>query len=81
MKVKVLFFARARDLAGQAALEVDLPAGGTVADLRRHLAERLPALAPLLAHSRFAIAQEFAADHEKLLAHAEVALLPPVSGG
>ena len=81
MKVTVQLFARARDLAGTGALSVDVPPGATVADLRRQLAERCPALARLLEHSALAVNNDLAGDGLAIPATAEVALLPPVSGG
>jgi molybdopterin converting factor subunit 1 len=81
MIVHVRLFARARDLAGADSVAVDLPEGSTVADLRRRLAADFPALAALLARSALAVESEFAADSLVLPANAEIALLPPVSGG
>lgn len=81
MLVHVRLFARARDLAGADVLRVELPDGATVADLRRRLAAEHPALASLLERSALAVENEFAADSRVLSADAEVALLPPVSGG
>ena len=79
--MKVLLFARARDLAGRDAVEIDLPAGATVGDLRRELGRQVPALASLLEKSALAVRDEFAGDNVPLSANDEVALLPPVSGG
>jgi molybdopterin converting factor subunit 1 len=79
--MKVLLFARARDLAGTDAAVLDLADGATVADLRRALAHRYPRLAPLLERSAFAVNGEFAGEDTPLAGAAEVALLPPVSGG
>jgi molybdopterin converting factor small subunit len=79
--VRVQLFARARDLAGSNGVVVPLPDGGTVADLRRGLAEACPALAPLLERSALAVNHEIAADTLVLPVDAELALLPPVSGG
>ena len=79
--MKVLLFARARDLAGTDAIDIALPAGATIADLRRLLAERCPKLAPLVAKSAFAVDDEFAKDETALSDATIVALLPPVSGG
>jgi len=79
--MKVRLFARARDLAGADSIDVDLPAGATVGDLRRVLAERYPQLAGLLARSALAVNDDFADDALTLPVNAEVALLPPVSGG
>jgi molybdopterin converting factor subunit 1 len=79
--MKVLCFARARDLAGAAEIDLELPSGGRVSDLRRLLAERLPALSALLPHCAVAVNDEYAADDMILAAGDRVALLPPVSGG
>ncbi|MBL8792625.1 MAG: MoaD/ThiS family protein [Planctomycetia bacterium] len=79
--MKVRLFARARDLAGADTIDVDLPAGATVGDLRRLLGRRYPALAGLLQHSALAVNDDFADDALTLPVNAEVALLPPVSGG
>lgn len=79
--MNVLFFARARDLAGLDRLAVELPAGATVAELRRHLAGRFPRLAGLLQRCAVAVDGEFADDATPIPSSAEVALLPPVSGG
>jgi molybdopterin converting factor subunit 1 len=81
MMVSVRMFARARDLAGTSLLRLQLPAGATVAELRRSLADACPALTPLLAHSALAVENELADDDRVLTAEAEIALLPPVSGG
>jgi MoaE-MoaD fusion protein len=81
MKVNVHLFARARDVAGASTVTVDLPSGARVADVRRLLAERYPALASLLERSALAVNDEFAEGTLTLPQGAEVALLPPVSGG
>jgi molybdopterin converting factor subunit 1 len=81
MMVEVQLFARARDLTGTSRLEVALPEKATVGDLRRRLAELVPNLAPLLKRSALAVDNELAGDGEPLSPDAEVALLPPVSGG
>jgi len=81
VKVVVQLFAGARERAGTATAELEVSEGGTVADLRAALATRHPALAPLLARSRIAVAHEFADDFVVIPDGAEVALIPPVSGG
>jgi molybdopterin converting factor subunit 1 len=81
MTVTVRLFARARDLAGTDRVAIDLPAAATAADLRRELAIRIPALGVLLGRCALAVDGEFAADNQHLSADAEIALLPPVSGG
>jgi molybdopterin converting factor subunit 1 len=81
MILHVRLFARARDLAGSDALDVELPDDATVADLRRRLAVEYPMLAALLERSALAVADDFAEDARVLRANDEIALLPPVSGG
>jgi molybdopterin converting factor subunit 1 len=81
MTVTVHLFARARDLADAGAVSLELPAGATVADLRRELGRRLPALAGLLERSAVAVNHDFAENHRVLAAADEVAIIPPVSGG
>src|SRR5262249_357529 len=81
MKVTIRFFARAKDLAGADALTLDVPDDGEGGALRRVLAWRFPDMASLLTRSAFAVDNEFAEDTQRLRADAEIALLPPVSGG
>ncbi len=81
MTVVVQLFAGARELAGVGAVSVELPSGETVAELRRALANRSPVLVPLLTRSRIAVDREFADDSAIVPDGAEVALIPPVSGG
>jgi len=77
----VLLFAKLRDAAGADAVAVELPAGGTVADLRRRLGEAHPAVAGLLERSAIAVNHDFADDARPLAPGDEVAVIPPVSGG
>ncbi|MCL6635303.1 MAG: MoaD/ThiS family protein [Peptococcaceae bacterium] len=44
MRVKIRLFARLRDLAGAAELEREVPAGATIGDVWRALADEFPAL-------------------------------------
>ena len=80
MTVTVHLFARARELAAADTVSLNLSPGATVADLRRALAERYPALEAILSVSMIAVNHEFAAD-ELVLGDAELAIIPPVSGG
>lgn len=76
--MKVLLFAKARELAGP-EIDVDVPPGACVADVRRAL-ER-SSLADLVGRSAIAVNEEYAADDIVLREGDRVALLPPVSGG
>jgi molybdopterin converting factor subunit 1 len=81
MIFNVRLFARARDLGGADRVTVDLPNGATVADLRRRLVALHPQLADLTGKCAVAVDAEFAGDGQVLTEGAEIALLPPVSGG
>ena len=81
MIVTVRLFARARDLAGKSALTVELVQGASVAELKRRLCADQPALKNILERSAVAVNDEFAGDEVQLQPGAEIALLPPVSGG
>jgi molybdopterin converting factor subunit 1 len=81
MRCRVLLFASAQDLAGTRSITLEVPEGATVAELRRRLAAAKPALTALLERSALAVNGEFAADDNMLSPTAEIALLPPVSGG
>jgi molybdopterin converting factor subunit 1 len=81
MMVVVRLFARARDLVGKNAIQIELPSGATVGDLRRQLNREHPTLKPLLEKSALAFNNEFADNSLKIPLDAEIALLPPVSGG
>jgi len=73
-------FAGLAEAAG--ARNVDLTwSGGTVADLRNAVGDRLPAVVHLLSRSAVVVAGRYAADLDPVPPGADVAILPPVSGG
>ncbi len=80
MSIQILYFAGAREAAG-ASRETLERAPATVAELRRALEGAHPALARILPRCRIAVDQEFAPDDAPLRDGAEVAIVPPVSGG
>lgn len=79
--MQLRLFAVARDVVGQERLEVELSDGATIRDLRQALTETAPALARLAPHLMFAINAQYAGDRTMIPAGAEVACIPPVSGG
>jgi molybdopterin converting factor subunit 1 len=81
VRVEVRLFAVARHRAGRPTIALELPEPATVAALKRALAEACPALAPLVPSLRIAVNSEYAADDEPIPSGAEVAAIPPVSGG
>ncbi len=81
MNVAVKLFAVARQRIGSSTIEVELPAGATVAKLRSALAEQFPPLADILPHTRIAVSNEYVTDTTTITTTTEIALIPPVSGG
>jgi len=81
MRVRVLFFATAREAAGCASAELSIPDGATVRGAKDAIGERFPALRARLPHYRFALDREFAPLDAPVREGAELAVIPPVSGG
>lgn len=79
--VTVLCFASIRENLGVDSVRWEGPTGTRVGDLRAILATRYPALRALLSGCRMAMNQEFVTDDQPLQAGAEVAIIPPISGG
>ena len=81
MNVRVRLFAAAKEAAGRGAVEIELPEGASIAQLRRRLAEQIPQLSGLLPRVLFAIGTQYAQDTDAIPPGADVACIPPVSGG
>jgi molybdopterin synthase catalytic subunit/molybdopterin converting factor small subunit len=77
---RIRYHAAARELAGLS--EEDLDHHGSLAELRRVLAERHPRLAPFLPKMRLALDGELTPDEATAVSTtSEVDVLPPVAGG
>jgi molybdopterin converting factor subunit 1 len=81
VRVVIRLFALAKDRAGRAELDLELSEPATVADLRRALASAHPELAPLIPNLMIAVNAEYAGDSQAIPPSAEIAAIPPVSGG
>ena len=81
IRVAVLLFAQARERAGAGRLELELPAGSRVDTAIAELQRLHPALEPLWPHLAVAVDGRLTRRDAPLAAGAELALLPPVSGG
>jgi molybdopterin converting factor subunit 1 len=80
--VKILYFARTRELAGTSEEELEIPASGVLlSELMRTVGDRHPALAPVLTRVRVARNESFAELSERTLDGDVIALIPPVAGG
>jgi MoaE-MoaD fusion protein len=81
MRIRLLAFASAGDALGTGELDLELPDEARVSDLQAWLDARYPALAPLWPRLAVAVNGAVARAEDRLGEGAEVALLPPVSGG
>lgn len=79
-RLVVTLFAGMAESVGARRLEI-VWSGGTVAELRRAVVRERPGVGPLLERSAIVVAGRYAADDTAIAAGADVAIIPPVSGG
>ena len=80
-EVTVLFFASARERAGTGEATVSIPKGSNVRHLVGVLSNRFQKLNTVLGTSSIAVNEEYAEADTVIPPRAEVAVIPPVSGG
>jgi molybdopterin converting factor small subunit len=78
--LRITLFAGMADAIGRRSVELAWT-GGTAAMLRTRLAAEFPPIAPLLARSAVAIGADYVTDDSQVPCGADVAIIPPVSGG
>jgi molybdopterin converting factor subunit 1 len=81
VKVRVLLFARLKELAGSDALELETAQGATLGELWMRLQDQFPSLQAFVHPPLMAVNREYASPDQLLKAEDEVAFFPPVSGG
>ena len=81
MKINILLFATLRDYAGARSIEMEIPVGATVMELKEILVDKYPRMSPAQSSILTAINREYAMDGQVIPLDAEIALFPPVSGG
>jgi len=81
VKIHLLAFASAGDALGATEMEIEMPEGSRVADLRSRLDREHPGIIPLWPRLAVAVDGRVVSSEEPLKDGVEVALLPPVSGG
>jgi molybdopterin converting factor subunit 1 len=81
VRIRVLLFARLRELAGADSLDLDLAQGATVGDVWRQVQASHPALGAYRSAPLAAVNLDYAPLDTPLVGDVEVAFFPPVSGG
>ena len=81
MRITVRLFAMQREQVGAKVVELELPEGARVEDAWAVMTERFPVLAPGRVAVRFAVDGAYAPAETLLEEDAELAFIPPVSGG
>lgn len=81
MKQSIKLFALLQDLAGTHEVVLEFDSAATVGEIREKLATQVPELRPLLASCAIAVNSDYAPDATVVPEDAEIAVIPPVSGG
>jgi molybdopterin converting factor subunit 1 len=81
ISISIRLYAGLRDLVGARDLQMELPEGATIDQLRTRLGEEHPAVLGLLPTLVCAVDEEYVVPEHVLRDGDHVALIPPVSGG
>ncbi len=81
MHVTVRLFARLRDIAGAGELRREVPGGATVSTVWSSLMAEFPEMSPYETSISCAVNADYSRFTAAVADGAEVAFLPPVSGG
>lgn len=81
IKVKVLYWAQAREAAGKKEEYYTIQKGSSVEDLIEDILERHPSLGSMKSIVRIAVNGQMITDNEELKDGDIVAILPPFAGG
>jgi molybdopterin converting factor subunit 1 len=81
MKIRLLFFAVLRDIAGRSEDVIDVPEGTRAGDVWQLLRDRHAALRDYVQPPMIAINESYVSADEPLRDGDELAFIPPVAGG
>jgi molybdopterin synthase sulfur carrier subunit len=81
MQLPILLFAGAKQIANTDQIFIEVPQPVTAGEILQRIADSMPELRGLASHSRLAVNGRYVTSQTIVETTAELALIPPVSGG